>query len=124
MAAREYRWRHLVLLIVLYIAAPFVISLPFGIVIMNIVASAVFLAGVYAVSERKRLFVVTVIVAICSVSLSWLVLVIGRPAIVLASETSLALMLSLFAVGISHLCTATGPNHCRQDLRWRSAFIY
>jgi voltage-gated potassium channel len=103
MAAREYRWRHLVLLIlllVLYIAAPFVLSLPFGTVILNIVASAVFVAGVYAVSERKRWFVVTVIVAICSVSLSWLQLAFERPAIVLAAQTSLALMLSLFAVGI------------------------
>jgi Ion channel len=112
MAAREYRWRHLVLLILLlalYIVGPFVVSLRFGIVIMNVVACAVFVAGVFAVSERKGLLVATAILAICSVSLSWMELVIGYPWVVLMSQGTLAVLLSLFVVGILTYVLRRGP---------------
>ncbi len=103
MATREYRWRHLtflILLLALFIIAPFVVSLPFGVVIMNVAASAVFLVGIYAVSERKRLFFATLILAAVSMALSWMMLVAPRASILLAAQSSLMLLLGLFAVSI------------------------
>jgi TctA family transporter len=84
----------------LFIIAPFVVSLPFGVVIMNVMASALFLVGIYAVSERKRLFLVTLILAAISAVLSWMVLIVPRASIVLAAQSFLTLLLGLFAVSI------------------------
>lgn len=112
MAEREYRWRHLILLIlllVLYIAAPIVVALPFGIVMMNIMANAVFVAGVYAVSERRLFFIATAVLALCSVSLSWLVFAGGHARLAAAAQLSLGLMLSLFVVGILGYVLRHGP---------------
>ena len=53
MPAREYRWRHLALLIsilLLFVTAPVVVSLHDGILIMNIISVAVLVAGSYALS--------------------------------------------------------------------------
>jgi hypothetical protein len=47
MPAREYRWRHLALLIsilLLFIVAPFVVPLHHGILVMNVIAAAVLVA--------------------------------------------------------------------------------
>jgi hypothetical protein len=63
MAARVYRWRHLALLItilLLFVTAPFVVSLHDGILIMNIISVTVLVAGSYALSERKYLFAIAV----------------------------------------------------------------
>ena len=59
MPAREYRWRHLALLIsilLLFVTAPVVVSLHDGILIMNVISVTVLVAGSYALSERKYLF--------------------------------------------------------------------
>src|SRR5437868_13367947 len=61
MATAEYRWRHLALLIsilLLFVSAPFVVSLHDGILIMNVISVSVLVAGSYALSERKYLFAI------------------------------------------------------------------
>jgi hypothetical protein len=48
MPAREYRWRHLALLIsilLLFVTAPFVVSLHDGILVMNVLSVTVLVAG-------------------------------------------------------------------------------
>src|SRR6202030_69665 len=125
MAAREYRWRHLVLLVLLvalYIITPFVVAPPFGIVIMNVMGSAVFLAGVYAVIETKWLFIITGVLTVCSVLLTWRVLVTGDPRLALASQTALTLMLSLFAVGI--LIYVLRPGRITADKIYAAICVY
>ena len=95
--------RHLALLIsllVLFILSPIVVPLRFGIVLLNIVGVAVLLSGTYAVSERKRLFAVTVILAVASVGLSGLILVLPGHWVVLIGHICLLLLLGLFSVSI------------------------
>jgi ion channel len=95
--------RHLALLIsllLLFILSPFVVTLRFGVVLLNLAGVAVLLSGTYAVSERKRLFAVTVILAVASVVLSGLILVLPGRWIVLTGHTCLLLSLGLFSVSI------------------------
>ena len=71
MAAREYRWRHLALLItilLLFVTAPFVVSLHDGILIMNVISVTVLVAGSYALSERKYLFAIAVVLSAITVA--------------------------------------------------------
>ena|SRR5437016_169883 len=66
MATAEYRWRHLALLIsilLLFVSAPFVVSLHDGILIMNVISVSVLVAGSYALSERKYLFAIAVVLS-------------------------------------------------------------
>jgi hypothetical protein len=56
MPAREYRWRHLALLIsilLLFIVAPLVVPLYHGILVMNVISAAVLVAGSYALSDAS-----------------------------------------------------------------------
>lgn len=95
--------RHLALLIsllLIFILSPFVIPFRFGVVLLNIVGVAVLLSGTYAVSERKRLFALTVILAGASIGLSGLIIVLPGRGIVLAGHTCLLLLLGLFSVSI------------------------
>jgi len=64
--AGEYRWRHLALLIsilLLFVVAPFVVPLHYGILVMNVISVAVLVAGSYALSERKHLFAIAVVLS-------------------------------------------------------------
>lgn len=97
------RWRHLALLIsllVLFVLSPFIVTLRFGVVLLNLAGAAVLLSGTYAVSERKPLFAVTIFLAVMSVAASLLILVLENDWIVLASHCCLFLLLGLFAVNI------------------------
>lgn len=70
MPAREYRWRHLVLLIsilLVFVAGPFVIPLHHGILVINMISVAVLVAGSYALSERKYLFAIAVVLSAITV---------------------------------------------------------
>src|SRR5438132_12373238 len=66
MPVREYRWRHLALLIsilLLFVVALFVVPLRHGILVMNVISAAVLVAGSYALSERKHLFAIAVVLS-------------------------------------------------------------
>jgi hypothetical protein len=80
MSAREYRWRHLALLItilLLFTVAPFVITHSRGILILNIILVAVLIAGSYALSERKHLFTIAIALSALSVAGTCLLLPAG-----------------------------------------------
>jgi len=71
MPAREYRWRHLALLIsilLLFVTAPVVVSLHDGILIMNVISVTVLVAGSYALSERKYLFAIAVVLSAITIA--------------------------------------------------------
>ena len=100
--ARDH-WRHLALLIsllVLFVLSPFVITFRFGAVLLNIVAAAVLLSGTYAVSHRRRSFVITIVLAAMSVALSGLVLAWPGHWTILAGHVCLLLLLGLFSISI------------------------
>ena len=95
--------RHLALLIsllILFIIAPFVLSLRFGVVILNIVGVAVLLSGSYAVSASKRLFIVTGVLALASITINWLVLAFPEPSLIMVGHVCLLVLLLLFSISI------------------------
>lgn len=103
MATREYRWRHLLLLLsilLLFTLSPFVVPLRHGIVILNIVGASVLLAGIYALIERKHLFAIAIVLSIISVVGTWLLLTFPQHWTVLASHASIFVLITFFAVTI------------------------
>jgi hypothetical protein len=70
MATHEYRWRHLALLIsilLVFVFTPFAVTFRQGILVLNIIAAAVLVAGSYALSERRHLFVIAIVLSAISV---------------------------------------------------------
>ena len=103
MAAREYQWRHLALLItilLLFVTAPFVVSLHDGILIMNVISVTVLIAGSYALSERKYLFSIAVILSAITIVGTALVLTFQQPWAKLASSLSIVVLVGFFCVTI------------------------
>src|SRR5437762_7173466 len=97
------RGRHLALLISLllfFIFSPFVLSFRFGVVVLNIAGVAVLLSGTYAVSERKRLFRLTLGLAVTSIIFTALILIFPLPWLILVEHISLLVLLGLFSVSI------------------------
>lgn len=95
--------RHFALLIsllTLFVVAPVVLVLHFGVVLLNLIGMAVLLTGTYAVSERKGLFSLTVILAAVSVFLSWLTIPWPTPPLILIGHIILLILLTLFSVRI------------------------
>lgn len=71
MAASEPRWRHLALLVsilLLFTVAPFVVTHRHGIIIMNVVSTAVLIAGSYALSEPRHVFIIAIVLSALSVA--------------------------------------------------------
>jgi hypothetical protein len=63
--------RHLVLLLsllLLFLGSPFVAAARYGTVVINTAGVIVLLSGIYAMSEQRRLFVVTLIGSVAEVA--------------------------------------------------------
>jgi voltage-gated potassium channel len=103
MPAREYRWRHLALLIsilLLFVAAPFVVPLRDGILVMNVISVAVLVAGSYALSERKHLFAIAVVLSAITIVGTELLLAFPQRWVLLASHLSIVVLITFFCVTI------------------------
>jgi hypothetical protein len=103
MATREYRWRHLALLIcilLLFIAAPFVVTSRYGVIIMNAIAAMVLITASYALSERKHLFAIAIVLSVISVTATGLVLAFRQHWAVIASHACIIVPTVFFAVSI------------------------
>jgi Ion channel len=103
MATREYRWRHLLLLLsilLLFIVSTFVVSLRHGIVILNVVGVSVLLAGIYALIEHKRLFIIAIVLSVASIIGTWLLLSFPSYWSVVASHTCIVALVTFFSVTI------------------------
>ena len=100
MPAREYRWRHLALpisILLLFVTAPFVVSLHDGILIMNVIPVTVLVAGSYALSERKYLFAIAVVLSAITIASTGLVLAFQQPQALLVSSSSIVILIAFFA---------------------------
>jgi len=101
--AKRREKRHLVLLILLlllFVVSPFVTPLRYGVLILNIIGAAVLLSGTYAVSERRKLFVVTVIIAIAAVAINCATVFLPGESLILLSNICFLGLLALFSVSI------------------------
>jgi voltage-gated potassium channel len=125
MAAREYRRRHLALLItilLLFVTAPFVVSLHDGILIMNVISVTVLVAGSYALSERKYLFAMAVVLSAITVAGTALVLAFRQPWALLVSSSSIVVLVAFFCVTI--LSYVLGSGRVTSDKIFAAICVY
>jgi voltage-gated potassium channel len=125
MPPREYRWRHLALLIsilLLFIVAPFVVALHHGILVMNVISAAVLVAGSYALSERKRLFAIAVVLSAITIVNTGLLLAFPQPWALLVSHLSIVVLVAFFCVTI--LSYVLGSGRVTSDKIFAAICVY
>ena len=122
MPAREYRWRHLALLISLLLL--FVVAAPLhhGILIMNVISAAVLVAGSYALSERKRLFAIAVVLSAITIVNTRLLLAFPQPWALLVSHSSIVVLVAFFFVTI--LSYVLGSGRVTSDKIFAAICVY
>src|SRR5438552_7270170 len=89
--------RHLALLIcilLLFAASPFVVTFRHGILVLNIIGIAVMVAASYALSERRHLFTIAIVLSASSIIGIVLLLVFAQHWAVLVSHLCLVYSLS------------------------------
>jgi len=103
MATREYRWRHLALLIsilMLFSVTPLVVTFKRGILVLDIIAVAMFVAGSYALSERKHLFLIAIVLSALSIGSTTLVIAVGQHWAVALSHACIIVLVTFFSITI------------------------
>src|SRR5450432_3134320 len=71
-----------------------------GVLILNIIAATVLIAGTYALSERKYLFPIAIVLSGISIIATGLLLAFPRHSAVVVSHTSVIILVSFFSVTI------------------------
>ena len=125
MPAREYRWRHLALLIsilLLFVTAAFVVSLHDGILIMNVLSVIVLVAGSYALSKRKYLFAIAVVLSAITIAGTGLVLAFQQPWALLISSSSIVVLVAFSCVTI--LSYVLGSGRVTSDKIFAAICVY
>jgi hypothetical protein len=127
MAKPKEEWRHLALLIsllFLFIVTPVVAALRHGILIMNVVAAAVLVAGSYALSERKRLFAVAIGLSGISIIGTWLLLITQQRWAAIFSHSCIVVLIIYFSVTILGYVLRSGRVTMDRIFAAGSAFTY
>ena len=125
MPAREYRWRHLALLIsilLLFIVAPFVVPFHHGILVMNVISAAVLVAGSYALIERKHLFAIAVGLSAITIVGTGLLIAFRQPWALLVSHLSIVVLVAFFCVTI--LSYVLGSGRVTSDKIFAAICVY
>ena len=97
------RGRHLALLIsllLLFLISPFVAAARYGTVVINTAGVIVLLSGIYAMSEQRRLFVVTSIGSVAAIATNLLMVVFQSEWIAIVWNGFALVLLGLFSVSI------------------------
>ena len=100
---RKYRFRHLGLLISLlglFVVTPFVVTRHFGVIIVNIIGTAVLLFAAYAISVHRRYFGAVVVLALLSVVCNVALLFLHPLRLVVFAHCCIVVLIALFALGI------------------------
>src|SRR5207245_10585116 len=71
-----------------------------GILVMNVISAAVMVAGSYALSERKHLFAIAVVLSAITIVGTGLLLVFRQPWALLISHSSIVVLIAFFCVTI------------------------
>jgi Ion channel len=98
-----FRWRHLTLLVsllVIMVATPLLVPVQNGLLIVNVIGAAVLLTGSYALSDRKHVFTIAIILSIASLIGNWLLVTYPSHLVVIAAHCCMIVLLSFFAVTI------------------------
>jgi hypothetical protein len=103
MKQREHPWRHLALLICIllfFAASPFVVAFRHGILVLNIIGTAVLVAASYALSERRHLFTIAIVLSAISIIGIVLLVAFAQHWAALVSHICLFVLLAFFSVTI------------------------
>jgi hypothetical protein len=95
--------RHLALLIallLLVLISPFVAAARYGTLVINTAGVIVLLSGIYAMSERRHLFVVALVGSVAAAATNLLTIVFQNQGIAIAWQGLSLLLIGLFSVGI------------------------
>ena len=114
MPAREYRWRHLALLIsifLLFVVAPLVVPLHYGLLVMNVISVAVLMAGSYALSERKHVFAIAVVLSAITIVRTGLLVASPQPWALLVSHSSNVALVVFFCVAVLSYVLGSGRRY-------------
>jgi ion channel len=90
----------LISILLLFVVAPFVVSLHHGILVMNVISAAVLVAGSYALSERKHLFAIAVVLSAITILGTGLLITFPQPWALLVSHSSIVVLVAFFCVTI------------------------
>jgi Ion channel len=111
MATREYRWRHLALLIsilLLFAVTPLAVTFRHGLLILDVAAATILVAASYALSERKHLFTIAVVLSVISIIAAGLLLVFPQRWAVLLEHGCVVVLVTFFSVSILGYVLRTG----------------
>lgn len=111
MATREYRWRHLALLIsilLLFAVTPLAVTFRHGLLILDIAAATILVAASYALSEREHLFTIAVVLSVISIIAAGLLLVFPQRWAVLVEHGCVVVLVTFFSVSILGYVLRTG----------------
>src|SRR6266446_3301672 len=103
MQQRDHPRRHLALLIcilLLFIVSPVVVTFRHGILVLNIIGTAVLVAASYALSERRHLFTIAIVLSAISIIGIVLLLVFAQHWAAVVSHICLFVLLAFFSVTI------------------------
>lgn len=103
MAKPKEEWRHLALLaslLLLFIVTPMAALLRHGILIINVVSAAVLIAGTYALSERKPIFVGAVVLSGISIVGTWLLLSTKQRWVAVLSHSFVVVLILYFSIAV------------------------
>jgi len=103
MAASEPRWRHLALLIsilLLFSVAAVVVNNKDGVIILDLISTAVLVAGSYALSERKHVFLIAILLSALSVVGTALAVAFPKKWALLISHAIILVLIGFFCVTI------------------------
>ncbi len=97
------KWRHLALLIsilFLFVSTPLVALFQQGVLALNVVAAFVLVAGSYALFERRRLFVVAVLLSVLSIATTGLLLLTQQNWAAVLSHSCVIVLITYLSVAI------------------------
>lgn len=103
MATHESRRPHLALLIcilLLYTISPILVALHNGVLILNILGAGVLLAASYALSERRYLFGVAIVLSAISICFTWRLQLSPTHTAVLSAHTCIVILVTFFSITI------------------------
>jgi Ion channel len=106
-----FRWRHLTLLVsllVIMIATPLLVPLRNGLLIVNVIGAAVLLTGSYALSDRKHVFAIALILSSGSLIGNWWLVTYPSHLAVIAAHSCVIVLLSFFAISIVSFAMRSG----------------
>jgi voltage-gated potassium channel len=101
--AKRQRPRHLVLLcllLLLFILAPIIAPLRYGVLMLNLMGAAILLSGTHVMRERRNLHAVTIAIAVAAVIINFLISLYRNETLILLSQVCFLVLLALFSGSI------------------------